>query len=291
MRSLTSVVRAEASGDYGLGPIEIFDFFLPSQTLHFTNYDKSISFFGPTGDAVTYTPFPIQREQKQSSSDMAIDSVVIRAQNVDLAMSAYLATDDFRGRRVVVRKMFPQYTANSGDAVLVVDGFIEQIAADQQALQCEVVPKALGTLRAEGPRRWYQVLCNWKFGEPGTCASGDDHSRTLFSATAGTVGAGSTIGRILDSGRTEGGGKTGNGFWVEGTLEFVSGVHQGALRKVIKSGVGYLDLDFAISPVPSGDGYVVRKGCDKSLFRCSGDHVNQANFGGFSTIPQQEVIR
>lgn len=290
MRTLTSNVRSEASGDVNQ-PLEIYDVYLDTATLRLVNYDKTIPFFDPdSGSAQTYLKFPVFREAKRSASDMSIDHVSVRVANVDRSMSAYLASNDFRGKRVVIRKVFANYTGSSGDAVVLIDGLIDRVAVDQEWLHFEITNRVLGTLRNEGPKRWQQLLCNWKFAGEG-CANVEKTSGDLLGIATGTVGAGSTTTRIVDAGRTEGVGKTTKGYWFLGDCVITSGQESGVRRIVVGSASGYLDLDLASSGDNIGQTYTVRRGCDKTLFMCSGDHANEKNYGGFHSIPMQEIIR
>lgn len=290
MRVLSSNVRTEASGDVNQ-PLELYDVYLDSTTLRLAAYDQNVSFFDPdSGQAQTYLKFPVQREPKRSASDMSVDHVSVRVSNVDRAMSSYLAANDFRGKRVVIRKVFANYLSSSGDAAVMIDGLIDQVAVDQSWLRFEVKNKVLGTLRNEGPKRWYQLLCNWKFAGEG-CANAEKASGDLLLAVTGTVESGSSVTRVIDAGRTEGLGITGNGYWYLGEYQILSGPEKGVRRIVIGSRSGSFDLDLSTSGDNIGQSYQIRRGCDKTLFVCSGDHANQLNFSGFPTIPQGEVIR
>ena len=50
-------------------------------------------------------------------------------------------------------------------------------------------------------------------------------------------------------------------------------------------------MDYPLSSAPSaGDGYTIKRGCDKTITRCSG-LSNAAAFGGFFTVPFGMVAR
>ena len=288
-RRTTANFGIGASGDI-IRPIELFDIYLDNSIIRLASFNQNVNFFGvDSGDAQTYTAFPIWREPKKSSSDMAIDHVSVKAQNVDLAMSNYISSNDFRGRRMVIRKVFGNYLSASGDAVVIMDGLMDRPIIDEESVQVEVTNRSLGTLRNEAPRRWYQLLCNWKFA--GTECATVIGTSALYDLKSGTVGAGSTTTHILDTNRTEGTGKTGNGYWVNGEFKITNGTYSGVKRTVTLSANGWMDLDFAYAGSVVGATYEIKRGCDKTLYRCSGDFSNQANYGGFPTIPEQEVIR
>ena len=130
MRTLSQVVKTAASGDQ-IQPREIYDVFLDSSTLHFAQSPEDIAFFDLDGTPVTYTAMPIEREPAKAGSDLSINTIVVRVANVDRAMSTYLVNNDFRGRRLVIRKIFLGVSATSGDAVRIFDGVMDSPSADE----------------------------------------------------------------------------------------------------------------------------------------------------------------
>lgn len=287
MKTLSQAFKTTASGDTNK-PVEIYDLFLDSTTLHFVNYDKNIDFFDLDGTATTYSAIPISREAFERTTDNPINSIVVKTANVDRAMSAYLATDEFRGRRITIRKVFTDQLTASGDAAVIFDGVMDSPAADENVCQVSAVDR-IGTLNRKAPKRWYQLLCNWKFGNE-QCFFGQTSGDMYGQIQAEISGdATSTALNLKSQNLTQ-----ANDYWRDGEVKFATGQNAGKKRKVLKSSgdiqVAYLDISLPYVPA-SGDKFNIYRGCDKSHKRCSGDFNNDANFGGFDTVPQEMVIR
>ena len=283
MRSLSQVVRAAASGDKSK-PIEIYDVYLDAETLHFAQYVENVTFFDLAGSETTYTALPIERDGAKAASDLSINTISIRVANVNKAMSSYLAANEFRGRRVVVRKLFMGGALTSGDAVRVFDGVMDSPAADEKWLSISAVDR-IGTLQKECPKRWYQLLCNWKFSST-ECAV--DLSSVLNSGD-GTVDS-ATAAVITDAGLPN--TASGDNYWKNGYIKFTSGNLNRTRRRISASTSTTVTVDTDLSEAPAnGDDYTLLRNCDQTLLQCSGDFANGANFGGFANIPEQMVMR
>ena len=286
MRTLSSVYRTTASGDANQ-PVEIYDLFLDSQTLHFINYDKNITFYDLSNNSQVYTALPIHREAYERSADNPINSIVVGVANVDRSISAYLASDDFRGRRIVIRKIFADQLTSSGDAAIIFDGVMDTPAASEETVQVNAVDR-IGTLNREGPRRWYQLLCNWKFGDE-FCFYGRT-SGDMYATLNCTCVSGTTVTQLKSTNITQ-----AIDYWIDGEIQMTSGQNALKKKKVIASSgdpVNMVNLDISLDYTPvNGDTFNLRRGCDKTWFRCSGDFQNDANFGSFPTIPESMIIR
>jgi len=285
MKTLSSAFRTSASGDSN-APLELYDLYLDVATLHIVNYDKNISYYDIDGGVQTYTAMPIAREVYERSVENPINSVVLAAANVDRAMSSYLASNEFRGRRVVIRKVFADQLTSSGDSAIIFDGVMDSPSASEEVVQIEAVDR-IGSLNNEAPKRWYQLLCNYKFGDE-NCFRGQA-SGDMYNTLNGTASGDCTelILKSQDLGQAD-------DYWKDGEVEITGGDEANEKRKILSSNslgryVSYnTSLDTAVA---SGDTFTIRRGCDKTHFVCSGDFANDANFGGFDTIPEQMVIR
>ena len=287
MKTLSSAFRASASGDTN-APLELYDLYLDGGTLRFVNYDKNISFYDVVdGSSQTYIALPIAREVYERTVENPINSIVLGIANVDRAISAWLAIQEFRGRRVIIRKVFADQLTTSGDTAIIFDGVMDCPKASEEAVQINAVDR-IGTLNREAPRRWYQILCNWKYMDE-FCgfgrASGDMY------ATVNGIVSGDSTNVIIKSANLAG---YSNDYFKDGEVQVTSG--QSALKKrkvLLSSGdtVNLIKLSFSLPYAPaSGDTFTLRRGCDKTHFRCSGDFQNDANFGGFDTIPLEMII-
>jgi len=260
-------------------PLEIYDVYLDSATLHFVANTQNVNFYDPDGEAQEYIALGISRGNIETSVDTKVDSVAIRLDNVNLAMSSYVSANELRGRKVIIRKVFADIsgTWDSDDDLYLFNGMIDQQSIGESVMEIQCVSRA-GTFEIETPRRMYGLLCPWKFASTG-CTDGLS-ANTLYAAITGTVEANSTISEIKDSARTE-----AENYWNYGQVEFKTGDNTGASRVVTDSENGAFTLNYALSNTPGvGDQYVIKRGCDKTITWCSG-LSNSAAFGGFFTIP------
>lgn len=283
MRTLSQVFKTESSGDQ-IAPIEIYDVFLDTQTLHYAQYPEDVAFFDLDGSATTYTALPIERDPAKATSDLSINHIMVRVANVDKAMSVYLANNEFRGRRLVVRKIFKTVSVASGDAARIFDGIMDSPAADEKWLTVVAVDR-IGSLMNFCPKRHYQLLCNWKFGST-ECAI--NLSDAINSGDSSVDSATATV--ITDNSLPN--GASGDDWYVNGYVQFTSGNLNNARRRIKDSDATTFTVDVDLSEAPAnGDTYTIWRGCDQTWLICSGDFVNGVNFGSFPTIPEQMVLR
>lgn len=285
MKTLSSAFQSTASGDANK-PLEIYDLYLDNITLHIVNYDKNINFFDIAGNSQTYTAVSVSRESYERTVENPINSIVLGIANVDRSMSAYLAANEFRGRRIVIRKIFADQLTTSGDVSIIFDGSMDIPAASEQTVQINAVDR-IGTLRREVPRRWYQLMCNNKFFDE-QCG----YSRTsgdMYATLNGTFTTGCTTSVLKSSNLTQ-----ADNYWKDGDIAVTSGTAAISKRKIVSSSqsANSVNVDVYLSSIPvSGNTFTIRRTCDKTAFRCSGDFNNIDNFSGFTTIPQSMVIR
>ena len=285
MKTLSAAFRSEASGDANQ-PIEIYDLYLDSETVHFVNYDKNITYFDIDNVSTSYIALPISRQEYERSLDNPINSIVIGIANVDKSISAYLASNDFRGRRLVIRKVFADKLTSSSDNVVIFDGVMDTPSASEQTVQVNAVDR-IGTLTREAPRRWYQLLCNNKFGDT-ACFQGKT-SGDMYATGNYICSAGSSVSQIKSASLTQ-----ANNYWIDGEIQITSGQSALKKRKITgsNSSANTANLDISLPFAPAvNDTFTIRRNCDKTHFRCSGDFSNDLNFGGFDSVPNQMIIR
>ena len=268
-------------------PLEIYDIYLDDQTLHFAAYDRNLSFFDPDGDAQTYTALGITRDLVKTSIDTKVDSVSVKLDNVNRAMSSYVASNEFRGRKIVIRKIFADIsgTWTKDDDVNMFTGIMNRPALGEGVMDMECVSRA-GTFEYECPRRGYAISCPWKFAASG-CTDGALSAAQLLNVFSGTSDAACTTTVIKDSALPQ-----VDDYYNYGTVDFTSGANDGESRIVIDSASGTsFTIDYALDAAPgNGDTYEINRGCDKTIASCSGIG-NETAFGGFFTVPQQMATK
>ena len=285
MKTLSTPFRLKASGDSN-APIELFDLYLDEQTLRLVNYDKNISFFDIDGNVQDYIAVPVGREAYERTVENPINSIVLAIANVDRSMSAYLASHEFRGRRVIIRKVFVDQLTSSGDVAVIFDGVMDSPAASELTVQVSAVDR-IGTLKRECPRRWYQLMCNNKFMD-GQCSYGRT-SGDMYATQNYVCSVGCTTTVIKSASLA-----SGDDYWIDGEVKITSGQSGSKKRKIVTSDQSdtsvSLDMSLPYAPV-NGDTFTVSRGCDKTWFRCSGDFQNDANSAFFPTVPEELVVR
>uniref|UniRef100_A0A6M3JBI8 Bacteriophage phiJL001 Gp84 C-terminal domain-containing protein n=1 Tax=viral metagenome TaxID=1070528 RepID=A0A6M3JBI8_9ZZZZ len=261
-------------------PLELYIIHLDSATLYFAAHDTNIDFYDLNGDAQTYTAVAISRNDISSNIDIQVDTMTVRLNNVNRAMSSYIANNNFRGRRLVCLKVFSDYLTNPDDYTVIFDGLMDKPVLVETQMQVSVVSRA-GTLHLKTPRRMYQVACNWEFG---TTECGYDLEATGISGQTASSGNTTTF---WDDSRSE-----ANDYFKHGEILWVSaGLNSDAKRKItISSGTKFV-MDYALpSGVNNGDTYTMKRGCPKTHLWCSG-LSNLDNYGGFSNIPFEIILR
>ncbi len=270
---------------------ELYDFVLSTQTLRFTDHHDPIQFFDLGSSPATYTPLAIRREKSESNLDSRVDSIRIVVDNVTKAMSSYIANNEFRGRRLAIRRVFTNLLSDATYFQSVFDGIMDRPIIGNTRAQIEAISR-LGFLQRLGPRRMFGLRCGWRFAvQPpdSGCANGVTPAALKDTKASQTVDAGSTATVIQDAARTE-----ADGYWVIGVATMTGGTaaNIGVKRRIIASQSGQFTLDLSLPATPqAGDTYDIERDCDLSLDDCSNRFGNQANFGGFPSIPMELVFK
>jgi len=270
---------------------ELFDFLLDTQTLRFTSYTKDVNFFDLNGTPAIYTAIPLTRDGAQTNLDMRVDAIQVTVDNVTKAMSSYIANNEFRGRRLVIRRVFINLLSDGTYYQPIFDGVMDKPLIGNTRAQIEAVSR-LGFLQRMGPRRMYQLRCNWRFAvapPDSGCANGISAITLKDKKTVQTVDAGSTTTVVKDADRAE-----AASYWKIGIVTFTGGTaaNIGVKRRVIASQTGQFTVDVALPAVPAaGDVYELERDCDLSFEDCQSRFANTANFGGFPSIPMELVYK
>jgi len=265
-------------------PVEIYDIYLGSQdeedsdTLHYANFYRPINFFSYFGHtAATYIPLGVKRTPIKRTSSGEIEQVSFQICNVNKAMGAYAAAQNFRNKRVVARLIFRDYLSSYLDAKIIFDGFISNISFPQKTMDAVATPK-IGSLSFE--TGWpYQIACNARFGDNYCRVNKELNSNKLIgTATGGTV---STLIDAVNLNQAD-------DYWNWGYVIFSSGLNNGDKRKIIDfdNATKTATFDFPLdNAVESGDMFTIYRGCDKTLNMCDTVYSNTDNYHGFHTIP------
>jgi len=258
---------------------EIYIIVLDNTTVYFTNHDQEITFFDLNNASQKYTPLAITRNDIHYDTDSFINHVTVSLDNINQALGSYVANNEFRGRRMVIRKVFENFLDTSSNYVTVFDGLMDRPSLSETSVAVDVVSRG-GTLARQAPRRMYTVSCGWKFGSVECNYDIEGNSAT------GVADATTTTTRLVDSARVE-----SDNHWKYGEILITSGTSINQSRRVVISSGANITVDVAFaSGLQVGDHYKIRRGCSKTFVWCSG-LTNLDNYGGFPHIPQALIVR
>jgi hypothetical protein len=286
-------------------PIEIWDIHLGSvnsidaSTLFFVVTNKNIRFFSYVdGTPRVYVGVGISRSPIARHIDSKIDSLDIALENVDRTFSQFFNDIDLRGKRVVIRKVFADYLNKASDPdgdnfVVMFDGIIDTPTLNQSRLQSQVRNTFFNSLAFSVPRRTYQGMCNYKFGNSGDCAAHLTQQQLFNTQTGQTIDAVPSQTHFKDVARTEG---ASGDYWAPGIITMEAGTpgNIGLKRRIVQStatGDIFLESNFPYSVQP-GDMYTIQRDCAHTLNKdCRDRFQNNSEYGGFITIPDNLVRR
>lgn len=256
-------------------PVLLFELGLTS-TVRFAAYKSNITF--PTAGNV-YTAKAIEVSNVSQSLEGQIQRITVKFDNVAKDMMAYAHNEDFRGKSLIIKRI---YLGTIGDASYyneVFNGYMErpsEITRHWLTIPC-VVGKPLNRKALSFQ---YQKMCPWIFG--GTECNTDDLADLGALTASGTADSG-TATTLVDNALTQ-----VDDYWNYGEIVITKATIP-YYRKVkdFDAGSDTITLDvempFAIDNTCT---YIVYKGCDQVWETCNADNAwgpsgdNKANFGG-----------
>lgn len=265
-------------------PVLLFELGL-STTLRFAAYRSSVVF--PTGGD-TYTAKAIKVSGISQSAEGELQRVTVEFDNVSRDMAAYADAEDFRGKSLVIKRVFLDAVASADNYVEVFNGTMEAPGGiGRQWLSLTAVcgkainKKALSVA--------YQRACPWVFG--GTECNTDSNADLTSLTASGTADSGTTS-TLVDDALTQ-----ADNVWKHGRIEIVKdGVTYFRTVKSFTAATDTVTFDVEL-PVAVDDTttYTMYRGCNKTWNTCSGSNAwgpsadNSANFGGFLHISPPKV--
>ena len=273
-RPLSPDVAMEINKDENR-PVELYAIYLDEETLYLAAHDQNVQFLDEEGTPTLYYASAIKRSAIRTNVESRVDECSVSLDNVTREMSAYMAHNEFRGRRLRIIKVFLDHVNDFANHVIIFDGVMDAPSANQSMMTVAVTSR-LDTLKVSVPRRIYQRLCGWKFG--GTECGVDLSSVTV----TGTTQAISTDGRTLTlSGRSE-----VSGYYEDGALTI-----DGLSRKVVGSNGSKIEVEYSFPATGVGKPYTLRRGCNKDYDTGCAKFNNKKRFGGFLSVPSDKDVR
>jgi len=256
-------------------PVVLFELGL-SSTLRLAAYMTNVTF--PTAGNV-YTAKAIDIADVKYSLEGQVDRISVKFDNVTSDMAAYAHNEDFRGKSLIVKRVYLSALGVAANYNEVFNGYMERpTAIDRNWL---TVPASTGKpLNRKTLNLSYQRMCPWSFG--GTECNTDGNADLTALTAAGTADAGTTT-TLVDDALVQ-----VDDYWNYGRIEITYATV--VYHRIVKDFVAATDtitldieLPFAVDATCT---YVVYKGCDKTWDVCSADENwgpsadNSANFGG-----------
>lgn len=256
-------------------PVLLFELGL-SSTLRFAAYKTNVTF--PTAGN-TYTAKAVQVGNVSQSLEGQIQRVNVQFDNVTKDMMAYAHNEDFRGKSLVIKRIYLDEIGVATYYNEVFNGYMERPSEISQYWL--TVPCAIGkSLNRKALSFQYQKMCPWVFG--GSECNTDGHADLTTLKAAGTADSGTTT-TLVDNALTQ-----VDDYWNYGEIEITkAGITYYRKVKNFVAGTDTITFDvempFAIDNTCT---YTVYKGCDQTRTTCTavnawGPSVNNyLNFGG-----------
>jgi hypothetical protein len=253
-------------------PRLLYEVYLDSGTLFLCDGKANIPF--PTGGQV-YTAIAITHEKMSQSSDNVLDTISVSVDNIDGVLGRFAARETFRGRMLIVRRVFADLLGSAAYDEIIFAGDMKEPVVDQYKVTVEVV--AGKPLRRKEPKHSYTRQCRHELA--------DTNCQAVISAyeveESNAPDSGSTT-TLVDSNLIATADIYANGvlecdFTVDGytwtekraIVTYVSGT------KTIT-----VDLPFSYSTATAVRWKAIA-GCDKTWNVCYSKFQNLMNYGGF----------
>jgi len=256
-------------------PVLLFELGL-SSTVSFAAYKTNVVF--PTG-GITYTAKAIEIGNVSQSLEGQIQRGNVKFDNVKKDMAAYAHHEDFRGKSLIIKRIYLDAIGSATNYNEIFNGHMER--PSEITRYWLTVPCSIGKpLNRKALPFQYQKMCPWIFG--GSDCNTDGLANKAVLTASGTADVGNTT-QLRDDALTQ-----VTDYWNHGEIEITkAGVTYYRKVKDFMSVGNTITLDVEM-PFTIDDTctYVVYKGCDQTWNTCrailpwgpSGD--NKANFGG-----------
>jgi hypothetical protein len=281
-RDLESAVITELNAEEKR-PVLLFELGIGS-TVRFVGAKDNLTF--PTAGNV-YTAKAITISGVSQELEGQIGRVTTKFDNVAQDMAAYANNEDFRGKTLIIKRVYLDALGNATYYNEVFNGVMETPSdIDQRWL---TVSATIGkSLSHKSLTFAYQRMCPWIFG--GTECNTNSLADLTSLTASGTADSGSTS-TLVDNALTQ-----ADDYWNNGQIIITKSSR--VYRRRIKDFVASSDtLIFDVELPTAVDNtctYVIYKGCDQTLDTCESDNAwgpsadNSANFGGCIHITAEE---
>lgn len=264
-------------------PVLLFELGL-SSTIRFAAAKINVVF--PTAGN-TYTAKAIQVSGVQQSLEGQIGRVTVKFDNVVRDMAAYADNEDFRGKSLIIKRVYMDELGDVSYYNEVFNGYMER--PKDISRHWLTVPATIGKpLNRKALDVAYQRMCPWVFG--GSECNTDGYANLASLTASGTADSGSTT-TLVDNALTQ-----VDDYWNNGNIEITkSSVVYYRKVKDFVAATDTITLDIELPfAVDNTCTYVVYKGCDQTWDTCTGINAwgpsadNKYNFGGCIHITKKQ---
>ena len=256
-------------------PVLLFELGL-SSAVRFAAYKINVVF--PTGGS-TYTAKAIQIGNVSQSLEGQIQRVSVQFDNVAKDMAAYAHNEDFRGKSLIIKRIYLDAMGLATYYNEVFNGYMERPSEITRFWL--TVPCTVGKpLNRKALAFQYQKMCPWIFG--GTECNTDGLANKAVLTASGTADTGTTT-TLVDNALTQ-----ADDYWNYGEIEITkAGVTYYRKVKDFVAATDTITLDVEMAFAIDGTcTYTVYKGCDQTWDTCNAENAwgpsadNKANYGG-----------
>ncbi len=256
-------------------PVLIFELGLTS-TLRYVASNANVTF--PTAGN-TYTAKNIQISGVSQAAEGQIGRITVKFDNVSRDMAAFVNNEDFRGKSLVIKRIYLDALGSADNYNEVFNGYMEK--PSEISRHWLTVPATIGKpLIRKSLIVPYQRMCPWIFG--GTECNTDGNADLSSLTATGTADSGTTT-TLVHSALTQ-----VSDYWNYGKITITkAGVEYKRKVKDFDAGTDTITLDVDLPvAVDNTTTYELFKGCDQTWDTCKQDNAwgpsgdNKANFGG-----------
>lgn len=260
-------------------PVLLYELYLGSGTLRLCDWNQDIIF--PIAGS-TYTAFAIRFERLQQAGGDKLDNVSIEIDNVGQVIGAYAAHERFRGRTIVIKRVFADTLGSADYSEIIFAGQLQEPVIDHYKVVIEATTGR--TLRTKQPLTCYQRLCRHDFGDTYCNADGTADITTSPRKETGTAtGGSSTTLQDTDNGDLSGEADYYQDGWLicEKTIDGHKRIETRRITAYDETTKTFtIALPFSWT-IDTDTTYVVIAGCDKTWSTCYSKWSNSLNYGGF----------
>lgn len=266
----------------GILMCELIDLVLPnSAALHFTTANAPVT-YTLSGNPTNYRPFPGKGGGIDEDTSLGVSVIQFVMANVDSAVSAQLASNDFALCGMKIGRVFTD-TPNLG-RMEIYSGKVGDFSYDRH----EITGQARNywkSLNVQWPYYTYRDTCGWRFGSTGC---GHDTSSDTVAINSINVGSSDTRNILVASGYIV--RSFADGRFEYGRCTVTGGVNSGFVRQIVGQTGDLISLS---SELPyrdlTGMTLSIFPGCKKRLIEdCKSLYNNDKNFLGWPWMPKQE---